>query len=242
MRGVGMVLATGTHHELRSVMKVVLNLSIASAVLLSAVTLRAGTNNFVVPEFRGTANSEAGYWESFTVAYGAPGNLADKAGATTGAILTQNGSAGSFITGTGNIYDFSDGIQAFQLTDATSFTLGTVVLQTRTLGSELDYSSVTLSYIDGSGIHSLAPTAYLELDRGTTLGASVSSLFQWDLTGLAVNDYSISFHGAGPSVSFDAMTVDTWNQHMLVVPEPSTYALFGLGGLMLGWRTLCRRR
>lgn len=242
MRGVDKVLATGTHHELRSIMNVVLNLSIASAVLLSAVTLRAGTNNFVVPEFRGAVNSEAGYWESFTVAYGAPGNLADKAGATTGAILTQTGSPGSFITGTGNIYDFSEGIQAFQLTDATSFTLGTVVLQTRTLGSELDYSSVTLSYTDGSGIHSLLPTSYLELDRGTTLGASVSSLFQWDLTGLAVNDYSISFHGAGPSVSFDAMTLDTWNHYALAVPEPSTYALFSLGGLMLGWRTLRRRR
>lgn len=242
MRGVATMLATGTHRELRSNMNVVLNLSIVTAVAFSATTLHAGTNNFVVPEFRGTANSEAGYWESFTVAFGAPGNLADKAGATTGAILTQNGSAASFITGTGNIYDFSDGIQAFQLTDATAFTLGTVVLQTRTLGSELDYGSVFLSYSDGAGTHSLAPVSRLELDRGTTLGASVSTLYQWDLTGLSVNEYSISFHGAGPSVSFDAMTLDTWNQYALVVPEPSTYALLGLGGVMLGWRTLRRRR
>jgi PEP-CTERM motif len=41
-------------------------------------------------------------------------------------------------------------------------------------------------------------------------------------------------------VSFDAMTLDTWNQ-FAVVPEPSTYALLGLGGLMLGWRMLRRR-
>lgn len=223
-------------------MNVFSNLAIASTVLFSTTTLRAGTNNFVVPEFRGTANSEAGYWESFTIAYGAPGNSADMAGATTGAILTQTGSAGSFITGTGNIYDFSEGIQAFQVSDATPFTPGTVVLQTRTLGSELDYGSVTLSYTDGSGVHSLSPASHLELDRGTTLGASVSSLFQWDLTGLAVTEYSISFNGAGPSVSFDAMTLDTWNQYALVVPEPSTYALLGLGGAMLGWRTLRRRR
>lgn len=223
-------------------MKVVSTLFLTATVLLSAASLHAGTNNFVVPEFRGTADSEAGYWESFTVALGAHGNLANMAGATTGAILTQMGSAGSFITGTGNIYDFSEGIQAFHLTDATTFTLGTVVLQTRTLGSELDYSSVTLTYTDAGGIHSLAPESYLELDRGTTLGASVSSLFQWNLTGLAVNEYSISFNGAGPSVSFDAMTLDTWNQYALVVPEPSTYALLGLGGVMLGWRTLRRRR
>ena len=223
-------------------MKVVSTLLLTATALTSAATLHAGTNNFVVPEFRGTANSEAGYWETFSVAYGAPGNLADKAGATTGAILTQNGSASSFITGSGNIYDFSEGIQAFQLTDATSFTLGTVVLQTRTLGSELNYGSVTLTYTDAVGTHSLAPVSYLELDRGTTLGASVSSLFQWNLTGLAVNEYSIAFNGAGPSVSFDAMTLDTWNQHTLVVPEPSTYALLGLGSLMLGWRTMRKRR
>ena len=242
MRGVCAVPAAGTHRELRSSMKVVPTLFLTAIAMISAVTLHAGTNNFVAPEFRGMATSEAGYWESFAVAHGAPGNLADKAGATTGAILTQNGSAASFITGTGNIYDFSDRIQAFQLTDATLFTLGTVVLQTRTLGSELDYSSVTLTYSDGFGTHTLLPTSHLELDRGTTLGASVSSLYQWNLTGLAVNEYSISFHGAGPSVSFDAMTLDTWNQYALVVPEPSTYALLGLGGVMLGWRTLRRRR
>lgn len=222
-------------------MKVVSALLLTATAMFFATTLHAGTNNFVVPEFRGSANSEAGYWESFTVAYGTPGNIADKAGATTGAIFTQNGSAASFITGTGNIYDFSEGIQAFQLTDATSLTLGTVVLQTRTLGSELNYSSVTLTYTDAGGTHSLAPASHLELDRGTILGASVSSLFQWDLTGLAVNEYSISFSGAGPSVSFDAMTLDTWNQYALVVPEPSTYALLGLGGMMLGWRALRRR-
>ena len=177
-----------------------------------------------------------------SVAFGAPGNLADKAGSTTGAILTQTGSASSFITGSGNIYDSSASIQSFQLTDATPFSLGTVVLQTRTLGSELDYGSVFLSYSDGTGSHSLAPLARLELDRGTTLGASVSSLYQWDLSGLGVTAYSLSFNGAGPSVSFDSMTVDTWNQFATVVPEPSTYALLGLGGLMLGWRTIRRRR
>lgn len=223
-------------------MKVVSTLFLTASAMISAITLHAGTNNFVVPEFRGTADSEAGYWETFSVAFGAPGNLADKVGDTTSAVLTQTGSAASFITGSGNIYDFSEGIQAFQLTDSTSFTLGTVVLQTRTLGSELNYSSVTLTYTDAGGVHSLAPESHLEVDRGTTLGASVSSLFQWNLVGLAVNEYSISFNGGGPSVSFDAMTLDTWNQHMLVVPEPSTYALLGLGGLMLGWRTLRKRR
>jgi hypothetical protein len=214
---------------------------LAATLALGGASAHASTNNFVVPDFRGSPDSEAGYWESFTVPFGSPGNLANMAGATTGAILTQTGSAGSFITGTGNIYDFSTELQAFSLADATPFSLGTVVLQTRTLGSELNYGAVSLSYTDGSGTHSLAPLAHIELDRGTTLGASVSSLFQWNLSGLGVSEYAITFAGAGPSVSFDAMTLDTWNQFAVVVPEPSTYALLGLGSLMLGWRMMRRR-
>ncbi len=213
----------------------------AATLILGGVAVRASTNNFVVPAFRGSLDSEAGYWESFTVSYGPPGNPANMAGATTGAILTQTGSAGSFITGTGNIYDFSTDLQAFNLTDAAPFFVGTVVLQTRTLGSELNYDAVSLSYTDGSGTHSLAPLAHIELDRGNTLGASVSSLFQWNLNGLGVSEYAITFAGAGPSVSFDAMTLDTWNQFAVVVPEPSTYALLGLGSLMLGWWMMRRR-
>jgi len=213
----------------------------AAMLTLSSMAVRAATNNFVVPDFRGSFNSEAGYWERFTVAFGPPGNLADQGGVTTGAILTQVGSTSSFITGTGNIYDFSTELQSFTLTDSTPFSLGTVVLQTRTLGSELNYGAVLLSYTDGAGSHTLAPLARLELDRGTVLGASVSSLFQWDLTGLSISEYSIAFAGAGPSVSFDAMTLDTWNQFAVVVPEPSTYVLMGLGGLMLCWRALRRR-
>jgi hypothetical protein len=213
----------------------------AALLAFGGAVAQAGTNGFVVPDFRGSPNSEAGYWETFTVAFGPPGNLANMAGATTGAILTQTGSTNSFITGTGNIYDFSTELQRFTLSDATPFALGAVVLQTRTLGSELDYGAVSLSYTDGSGTHFLAPLARIELDRGTTLGASVSSLFQWNLTGLGVSDYAITFAGAGPSVSFDAMTLDTWNQFAMVVPEPSACALLGLGGLMLGWRWLRRR-
>jgi hypothetical protein len=213
----------------------------AALLAFGAASASAATNNFVVPGFRGSPDSEAGYWERFTVAFGLPGNPADQGGSTTGAFLAQVGSTNAFITGSGNIYDFSDAIQRFTLTDATPFSLGTVVLQTRTLGSELDYSGVLLSYTDGTGSHSLAPLPRIELDRGTTLGASVSSLFQWNLAGLGVTDYSITFAGAGSSVSFDAMTLDTWNQFAVVVPEPSTWALLGLGALMLGWRSMRRR-
>ena len=169
---------------------------------------------------------------------GAPGNLAARPGATTGALLTQFDSLG-FITGSGNLYNL-DGISSFSLTDSTTFTLGTVVLQARTLGSELDYNSVLLTYNDGTGTQSLSPLFHTELDRGTILGASVSSLWQWDLSGRNVDSYSITFSAAAPSLSFDSMTLDTFDQ-FTQVPEPSTYAIAGLGFALLMLRRVRRR-
>jgi len=209
------------------------------AIIVGSGAARAGTNNFVVPTFRNEPGGQTGYWEVFSVAYGAPGNTADKAGSTTSAVLTQTGSPSAFITGSGNLYD-PEAITAFTLTDTTTFALGTVVLQTRTLGSEIDYANVQLSYLDDGGTHFLTPLHRVELDRGTILGASVSSLWQWDLTGLNVSEYSVSFAAAGPSLSFDAMTLDTWNQ-FAVVPEPSTLALLGVGSALLSLRLFRRR-
>jgi hypothetical protein len=96
-----------------------------------------------------------------------------------------------------------------------------------------------LSYEGEAGRVDLPPMFRLELDRGTILGASVSSLYQWDLTGLGVADYAISFKADGSSLSFDALTLDTWSQ-MAVVPEPSTMALAALGVALLG--AVSRRR
>lgn len=198
--------------------------------LLGGGLANAATNGFVAPTFRGSANSEAGYWEVFSVAAGAPGNLPDGSGSTSDAVLTQN-SPNGFLTGSGNIYNFTDA-STFTLADAVPFTLGTVVLQTRTVGSELDYNSVQLTYTDGGGLHSVAPLFRLELDRSVSNGANVSSLWQWDLSGLGVSSYTIAFAAAESSMSFDALTLDTWNQFS-VVPEPSVAALGGIAGLLL---------
>lgn len=192
----------------------------ALALGACALTAQAGTNGFIVPAFRGTASAQAGYWEIFTVAVGAPGNLPDKPGATTGAVLTQT-DTNAFLTGSGNIYNL-DGTSRFTLTNATPFTLGTVVLQTRTLGTELDYLSPVLNYSDGFGPLSVRPLCRFEVNRGNQpgLGATVSSLWQWDLRGLGISNYTVTFRAAAPSTSFDSMTLDAAEQFTPLQPQP----------------------
>ncbi|MGE3309442.1 MAG: hypothetical protein AB7O66_05675 [Limisphaerales bacterium] len=197
------------------------------ALAASSACLHASTNNFVVPSFRNAADSEIGYWENFTVAYGAPGNTATMTGSTTGATLTQTLSPSAFVTGSGNLYDPAEAT-GFVLSDSTPFTLGTVVLQIRTLGAELKYDAIRLTHTDANGTHALEPLSRVELDRGTVLGASVSSLWQWDLTGLGVTDYSINWESDGSSLSLDSVTLDTWNSFS-AVPEPSIATMLWLG-------------
>jgi hypothetical protein len=193
---------------------------ITVATVVAPTELLAGTNGFLVPSFRGLTNSEAGYWETFTVPVGAPGNLPDKPGATTGAVLTQS-DTNAFLTGSGNIYNLAS-FSSFTVGDSTPFTLGTVVLQARTLGAELNYGSVLLNYTNESGAHALAPLSRVELDRAAIpgLGNGVSSLWQWNLSGLNVSNYFLSFNAAGPSLSFDSMTLDTWNQFVPLFTLP----------------------
>lgn len=190
--------------------------------LLATGLARGATNGFLVPPFRGGSNSQSGYWEVFTVPAGAPGNLADRPGSTTQAVLTQH-DPNAILTGSGNVYNPA-GLSAFSLVDATPFAVGTVVLQTRTLGSELDYASVTLSYSNLTGLHAAPPARRVELDRTPVpgLGVAVSALWQWDLSDRLASSYEIRFAAAEPSASFDSLTLDTADQFRPLFTAPIT--------------------
>lgn len=198
-------------------------------LLASASLAQAVTTGFFAPAWRGSANSEFGLWETYGTPVGAPGNLANSG--TTGAVLTQSDPM-AMSTGSGNIYGFF-GIANFSLADAVPFEVENVLLQTRTAGVELVLNQTFLNYTDGSGAHSLAPVASGLLDQSAQPGGTgYSRYWQWDLTGLAITDYTVGFLASGQHLSFDAMTLDVANQ-FTVVPEPSAVTVGALGGLLM---------
>ena len=207
-------------------------------LLASASLAPAATNGFFAPSWRGSANSEFGSWETFATPVGAPGNPANSG--TSGAVLTQSDSM-ALPTGSGNIYGFL-GIATFSLADSVSFNLGTVLLQTRTAGTELALDQVWLNYTDGSGAHALAPIGSGLLDQSAQPGGTGYSRFwQWDLTGLAITDYTVTFLASGQHLSFDAMTIDVASQYT-AVPEPSSAAIGALGALGLSMARRLQKR
>jgi hypothetical protein len=209
------------------------SLSLAAITFLS-LSLHAATNGFVVPHFRGLPGSTGGGWEVHTVATNHPvGNLPDLPGNLAGARLVQL-DPGAFVTGSGNIYNIG-GVSSFIVRHEASEPVGWVTFQARTLGAELDYSSVRLTYESGGSSVSLPPLERIELDRGTQLGVNVSSRWDWDLNMLNVSTYSIEFQAARSSLSFDSATLDT--AAVGVVPEPTSVALMVVGALALAWMT-----
>ncbi len=214
-------------------MKTMIQKSLLLAGLTVAGSALATTNGFVVPFFRGQPTTTAGGWEVFTSASTpAPANQPDLPGNLSGANIVQL-DPGAFVTGSGNIYNIA-GVSSFVLTHNPAEPVGWVTLQVRSLGAEIDYSSVRLSYELGGVTQSLAPLGRVELDRGLQLGVNVSSRWDWDVNALGLSSYRIEFAAAGPSLSMDAIVLDTAG--VGVVPEPSTWALLAFGASALAWQ------
>lgn len=215
-------------------MKLKLHL-LCAASLLVAASAHATLTNFFVPTFRGQASTEYALWENFSVAYNG-GNAPDQAGSTGNGTITQTtpgpgteGSLGPFVIGGfGNIYS-PDSVNTFRLDDTTPFTLGRVVFQVRnsTGTTPFDFESVRLQYDNGNGAQSIYASRQ-------DLGGNASA-WDWNVSGLNISSYSIFFNASGTSLSLDAVALDTQ-----AVPEPSTWALVGMG--VAGILTLRRRR
>lgn len=213
----------------------------AAVAAWSTLPALADTSTFAVPDYRGLPGTTSGGWERLTIGVGQPGNTPDLPGSITGATLVQT-VPGAIATGGGNIYQGA-GAAAYEVSYNPGEAVGLVTFQMRTLGTELDYGSVRLSYDLGSGIQYLAPSARIELERNPSQGFpgfNVTSRWDWNLEGTGATSYRIEMTATGPHQSLDSAMLD--NAKVGVVPEPSTWALLGAGAALVLWRMPRGRR
>lgn len=151
---------------------------------------------------------------------------------TTSAVLTPN-NAGAFVTGSGaggNIYSFSD-TPDFTVAVAPDYAggEGTLALQVKVLGTDLDLNSVTL----GGEAWDSNETLFSGDATGPFGGADNEYLFVWDNISLS-SPVEVDFMATGSSMSLDEVAVDfSTIDPPAPVPLPAGVWLFlsGLSGL-----------
>lgn len=206
----------------------------AIAAFAPAAFATGSAVNFIVPSFRGQANTDYAGWESFTSAFNGFNAPDDAAGTNADARIRQTVAPdfstppGITLTGSANIYSGFQNINLL-ISDTAPAALQRVELQTRALGSEWDYSQITLSYQN-----QLNETVSLPFSSSTELLRQPGPVqfgnptfnteyhFVWDLTGVAdsITSYSIRLTHTAPHLSVDRIELDTQ-----YVPTPGTLAL-----------------
>lgn len=159
---------------------------------------------FDVPTWAGGTNAQYSGWLNFSTAVG--DNSADIAESNGDAVLNQS-APGAIITGTLNIYNPA-GASVFTVSDTVDSPLQTVVFQSWTTGTQLDYATMLLEYDDGST--QTLTTNREEVGRlAGGFGDEVVSKWSWDLAGMNVQSFSLSVSAAGPHTSLMAARLDT---------------------------------
>jgi hypothetical protein len=206
---------------------------------LSAAAAASAQIVLLEPAYRGEANTVYSHWDVFTSPAGA--NSPDFAG-SLGTITETTGSA--FLTSGGNLYN-AGAASAFELAVSLSFAADTVLLQTLSQGTELNYGGVQLGYTPSGGSEVL-----LSWDRSITVGtealggfggSAIATAYEWDLGALGVQDFTLYFEATGAHLSLDQVVMDLGPAASLsAVPEPSTYAFLLALGSFVG--VVARRR
>lgn len=189
---------------------------------------------------RGDAGTSYAEWDQFAAG---PGNTrAPDLGSagTAGASLGWN--AGTFIAGSGNLYNFS-GVEVFTLsiTPATTFDGPvSIALQTETWGTPLEFDSLggAVSAVSLNGAQWQTKTVTYEQDGFASIFGPVllqQVLFTWTLDA-AASDYTFVLQG-GPHMSFTQAAVDIGP-----APVPVPGAVWLLGSALVGMAGVRRQR
>jgi len=228
----------------------------AAASTVQAQLTEAPVGSFLTPSYRGQTGTESAFWnDSYTNAFGGANQastLAPGGVSLANASVTQT-TSGAFLLSHpgGDIYSFSS-INTFVLNYSVSNPanfpngVGSVFFQTETVGAELDYSSVQLSYTTAAGTQTLPALITEELFRSTGdsgFGSTSDVLreWQWNLPlGDDVTSFSIAFNASDVSLGMERTMLDVAPFNVAAVPEPSSMALAGIGGagLLLWTRRL----
>ncbi len=164
---------------------------------------------------RGDTNAVYAHWDVFTAATGQ--NAPDAGQHNADGAYVQEVSdppSGVFISGSLNLYTFSAVSHFHAATPAVAGAADTTyVAQFVTLGAELDLATVLLNY--NAGQQRLAPLETIELGRtplGGFGGNLVTTLFRWDIAGVAAEDFLLEFASDGSSMSLDQVVIDIFAQ------------------------------
>lgn len=229
-----------------------LALSAAAFAIIAPATARAA---FTTPESwtRGDAGTTVQHWDIFESPAAGP-HAAD---ATPITPFNPNGAAivavtdftnAFFVPGSSNVYSPggplnvditvpTDGLGAGQFT--------TILFQTRTQGTEVNYGNVRLTYNNGITNQTITPVVQGELSRialGGFGGSMVDTGYKFHVP-YSPTSVLIEFEATGPHMSLDALLVDTTTSSTgyathNTVPEPATAGVLLLGGAA----ALLRRR
>jgi len=219
---------------MKSLIRLSLMLSgFGGASLLSAQVL------LLEPAYRGDTNTYHSAWADFSDTSSVSPDFAGSLG--TISELTGN----STVTGSQNIYNAAQASQFdldFTAPAATDFLL----LQVVTQGTELDYGSVALSYDDPVSGSTTLPYDLTEALGSEALGgfggSKVGTAFEWDVSELDLDDFSLGFNAAGAHLSLDEVYLDYGtSQTLSPIPEPASFAclvaLAGFAGVLLRRRS-----
>ncbi|MEO1715841.1 MAG: GC-type dockerin domain-anchored protein [Planctomycetota bacterium] len=183
-------------------------------MLLVPSVLFAATSvaQFETPDVYGWSRTDANTtyyeWDDFVQTCGSPPDVANSPALVdeVGAFLCELGGNGAFITSTLNIYSFSSTTE-FEVeipVDGQAGDTVEVLVQIRTLGSELNYPLVL--------VDDTSPVETIELFRDTLGGQFggqlVDTLFRFE--GLAYqNPILLTFESELSSMSLEAISIDT---------------------------------